>query len=519
MHGYFRRFVVALSCNEEFVQQEREKNMTSTTTMEKPVEAPSSFYPSLVALEDAVRRDLEILDYPSKRWMRPQERPDGAHVHDVIVIGGGHCGLTAAFALMRERIANILVLDENPVGYEGPWQTYARMPDLRTRKAVTGMELGFSNLTFRAYYEAREGLAAYGELKRISCDEWTGYLIWLRRVLSLPVQNESRVEKITPDGNIFRLDVVHGDRRQTLLARRIVLAWGPLAMGGPYVPDIIRNGLPSTAWRHVYDNFESETFKGKRLIVIGAGASAFDNAGTALEIGAAEVNLLVRRPHIPRLSLIRATDTAGFLGTYADLDDQQRIALMSEVQRNPSPPTIRSLNRVEKWPNFHIHFSAPLVSARMEGAEVVVQTQQGEVRGDEVLLATGFAFSLQKCAPIEGFAGQIACWGDRYSAADGVVPERYRNVPYLGRNYQFTEKTPGAAPFLKHIYDFNQSATLSMGPTGRVSGLKYGVRRLMQGVAGSFMQEDFTRQLALIRDYNDSELDGHPWVEKPTVAK
>src|SRR4051812_9034647 len=108
---------------------------------------------SLAALEAAIRRDLEILDYPSKPWLVPTPRADGREVLDVAIVGGGHCGLTAAFALMRERVSRILVIDENPAGQEGPWQSYARMPDLRTRKSVTSTELGYPNLTFRAYFE------------------------------------------------------------------------------------------------------------------------------------------------------------------------------------------------------------------------------------------------------------------------------------------------------------------------------------------------------------------------------
>lgn len=33
---------------------------------------------------------------------------------------------------------NVVVLDENPEGLEGPWVTYARMVTLRTNKALTG---------------------------------------------------------------------------------------------------------------------------------------------------------------------------------------------------------------------------------------------------------------------------------------------------------------------------------------------------------------------------------------------
>ena len=57
-----------------------------------------------------------------------------------------------------------------------------------------------------------------------------------------------------------------------------------------------------------------------------------------------------------------------------------------------------------------------------------------------------------------------------------------------------------------------------MGPTGRVSGLKYGVRRLMTGVCHSFLREDFESHLASVKRYNDSELDGHRWVEKPPAS-
>jgi hypothetical protein len=203
---------------------------------------------SLAGLEKAIARDLEILEYPSKRWMPVTKGPEGQHVYDVIVVGGGHCGVTAAFALMRERISNILVLEKNPVGEEGPWQTYARMPDLRTRKAVAGNELGYVNLTFRAYYEAREGEEAYAELKRISCDEWTCYLLWLRKVLGIPVQNGTELLLIEPEGNLFRLQVLCDGATEILYARRVVMTSGPVSMGGSVIPDIIGNSLPAKAY-------------------------------------------------------------------------------------------------------------------------------------------------------------------------------------------------------------------------------------------------------------------------------
>jgi hypothetical protein len=40
--------------------------------------------------------------------------------------------------LLLLQVTNVLVLDENPAGLEGPWVTYARMVTLRTNKALTG---------------------------------------------------------------------------------------------------------------------------------------------------------------------------------------------------------------------------------------------------------------------------------------------------------------------------------------------------------------------------------------------
>lgn len=471
---------------------------------------------SLAQLEAQVRRDLEVLEYPSKSWLPTVNGPNGEHVYDVVVAGGGHCGVTAAFALMRERITNIIVLEKGPVGREGPWQSYARMPDLRTRKAVTGNELGYPCLTFRSYFEAREGLEAYGKLQRISCDEWTCYLLWLRKILSIPVQNHSEVQLIEPAGRLFRLTVEHAGKREAIYARRVVMTTGPLSMGGSVIPDVVSGKLPKSAWASVYEDRDFREFRGKRVVVVGAGASAFDNAGTLLELGAARVDLLMRRPKIPPVSVIRWTDWSGFLQTYADLEDAQKWAMMHQVQRTAAPPTIRAIERVEKWDNFHIHFSSPLLDTGMDEDKVWIKTPSETVRTDFVLLATGFMFDLKQNPALAPFVDEIALWKDRYTPPDGGGSEKYKNSPYLGRQYQFSEKTPGRAPYLKHIFCYNQSSTLSMGPTGRVSGLKYGIKRLMNGVCGSFVREDYEYHLQSVTNYKSTEMGAHRWLAEPS---
>ncbi|PNH04405.1 hypothetical protein TSOC_009437 [Tetrabaena socialis] len=92
----------------------------------------------LAQLATKVEDSLAKLAYPARPWVKSLPAQAGGHVYDVVIIGGGQCGLAAAFGLMREQVSNILVLDENEAGREGPWMTYARMITLRTNKALTG---------------------------------------------------------------------------------------------------------------------------------------------------------------------------------------------------------------------------------------------------------------------------------------------------------------------------------------------------------------------------------------------
>ena len=111
----------------------------------------------LAALEAEVRRDLVRLNHPPANWPLGIPAADGAPVLDVLVVGGGMFGQTAGFALIRDGIRNIRIVDRARRGEEGPWGTYARMPTLRSPKHLTGPDLGIPSLTFRAWWEAQHG--------------------------------------------------------------------------------------------------------------------------------------------------------------------------------------------------------------------------------------------------------------------------------------------------------------------------------------------------------------------------
>lgn len=265
--------------------------MMHRTTQGQPI--------GLAALEAQLAQDLDFLEMPSKSWV-PAQMHDGAPVRDVIVIGAGMCGLAATAKFILTGISNVVAYDAAPEGKEGPWVTFARMQTLRSPKGLTGPSLGLPQLTFRAWFTAQWGVDAWQALDKIPKDQWMDYLVWYRKVLDLPVRNNVRMTAISFVDDLIAIDI-EGAETGRVLTRRLVLATGRSGLGGFAVPEFLK-GIDRKYWAHSADEIDFAALKGKRVAVIGAGASSMDNAATALEQGAAAVDLLIRRKEMPRIN-------------------------------------------------------------------------------------------------------------------------------------------------------------------------------------------------------------------------
>jgi len=276
----------------------------------------------LAAHEAQVARDLSMLADPASSWVRPRTGHAGEQVYDVAIVGGGQSGLGACFALRREGVHNVIVPDENPEGLEGPWVTYARMVTLRTPKHLTGVETGIPSLTYRAWFEAQFGGEAWEKLEKIPRADWMAYLRWLRGVLALPVRNDAKVAAIEPAGSgLFRLALADGG---VVLARKVVLATGIQGGGEWHVPALVREALPVDRYAHSSSVFDYTPWAGKRIGILGSGASAFDNAQHALGPGVAEAHVFARRADLQRVNPIRHMERSGLTKRYALLDDAEK---------------------------------------------------------------------------------------------------------------------------------------------------------------------------------------------------
>lgn len=443
----------------------------------------------LEALSRRVRHDLQCLNYPAHPWVRSRSHASGQHVYDVAIIGGGQSGLAAAFGLMRDKVENILVLDENPAGHEGPWVTYARMVTLRTPKYLTGPDLGVPSLTFRAFWEAQFGEAAWEKVDKIPREEWMRYLRWFRATLEIPVRNETRVARIEPlERGLFRLHLNGG---KTLLARKVVLATGIQGGGEWYMPSFITSALPKHRYAHTSGPVDFTPFIGKRIGILGGGASAFDNAQYALGLGVAEAHVFVRRPEMPRINPIRFMENAGFLRHFADLPDAAKYQAMDFFLNHSQPPTNDTFSRAKAYPGFSLHLGEAWTKVAEIGDAVRVTTEKGAHDFDFILASTGLLTDVALRPELGLVKDDILHWRDAFTPPPGKVNRLIEDHPYLGPAFEFLPKTPDAADRLYGLFVFNYSALVSLGlSAAALSGMKFAAPKLAAGVTRQLFLDD-----------------------------
>lgn len=456
----------------------------------------------LAELEARVQRDLELTAYPRPTWLTPRQ-VDGRTVADVAIVGGGQAGLTIAFGLKRRGIPNTVVLDAAPQGSEGPWTTYAAMHTLRTPKGLTGPDQGVPSLTPEAWYRAAHGDAAWEAMTFIPKEHWQDYLGWYRRVTGARVHNDVTVTAIEPAGE--HLAVHHS--ACTTLARRVVLATGMAGNGVWTVPSVIADAVPADRYVHTGAPVDFSRFRGQRVGVLGGGASGFDYAGSALEHGAARVDLFYRRPRVPRVNPFRWMEFYAFGAHFPDLPDEDKWRFTVQFARTNQPPPQSTWYRCTRWDDFAWHTSAGWRSVRMDGDDIVVDAGGTTHRFDAVISATGPNVDLTARPELASIAPHVATWGDRFTPPAGWEDDSLLPYPYLGTGFEFTEREPGTAPWIGNVFDFTYGARLSMGLNGNMnSGLGAGGRRIADALSRSLFLEDRERFFDAYCAYEEPEL-------------
>jgi FAD-dependent urate hydroxylase len=462
----------------------------------------------LEAAERIARHDLARLNYPTANWVPERFGPDGKRVLDVLVVGAGMCGQTAGWNFLREGIRNIRVIDRNGYRREGPWNTTARMPILRSPKHLTGPDLGVPSLTFRAWYEAQHGSDGWDKLYKVRRLDWLDYLLWVRKVVDLPVENGVVLERVEPADKLLKATLSTGE---SLHVRKLVLANGRDGSGGfkwPRFPSFDPDS-PQRAGKvfHTLEEIDFSQFVGKRIGVLGVLATAIDNTATALEAGAREAICYARRPHLPQVNKSKGASFPGFQRGQGMLDDEWRWKIYTYMLSAGSPPPHESVLRVQQQPGFAFRFAEPWFDVMVENDGVTVKTAKAIERFDVVLMGTGFDVDLSRRPELASFASNIRTWGDTRSPKDAKANAEAALYPYLGPGFELMEKTPGRTPLLSNIHLFNWGSILSHGPlAGDIPGLFVGSPRLVQAISHSLFRADVAQHAENMFNQEDPEL-------------
>lgn len=469
------------------------------------------------------RETLRLLGPAPDNWV-----PDHAGIdHNVAIVGGGQSGSAYAFALRRAGIGRVTVLDAAPDGaLAGVWRTRARMQKLRTPKNLVGPELGLPTLSFQAWYEARHGAEAYAAIDRIARLDWADYLDWYRNFLGVPVRYATRVVRIEPVTGAalqhFRLHLDVNGQPRIETARKVILANGVAGNGAPFVPAVLSQAVAAGLAAHTADAIDFGALRGKTVAVLGAAASAFDAAAVALESGAAAVHLFARRDHIAATPVSRVRAYPGLYDNYHALPDATRWEQAIRYRRAGSTPPADSVERVLKFPQFHLHLSTSLSAAEVESGRIVTEVQGQTLRFDFAIAGTGYLVDPSARAELADIAPHILRWRDRYQPPVDARDDELAASPYLGSGLEYLEKTPGAAPWLRDLHVHNPAGFASVGvPLGDVPSMRRDIPGSVARISRDLLLADLALHERRIRadvpaDFGAEFYAGAVW--KPTGA-
>lgn len=204
---------------------------------------------------------------------------------DLAIVGAGPYGLSIAAHLVNTGLSFRI--------FGTPMQVWRKhMPKgmhLKSEGFASNLYDPESVFTLRDY--CREKNLPYAEMGLpVPLETFVAYGLEFQNRF-VPMLEETHIASIRRINAGFELVTADGE---TLQARRVVVATGITSLG--YLPPSL-DGLPKELVTHSSEHHELSGFSGRKVAVLGAGASALDIAALLHEAGA-EVELVARREKI-----------------------------------------------------------------------------------------------------------------------------------------------------------------------------------------------------------------------------
>jgi cation diffusion facilitator CzcD-associated flavoprotein CzcO len=432
--------------------------------------------------------------------------------HDIAIIGAGQSGIAIAAALKRAGVQRVVVFDAQPAPAQvGIWARTARMNRLRTPKELAGPEAQVDSLSYRSWFELQHGPQAYAALERIDRLSWAQYLRWFREEAGLEVHADTHVQALETDAGGVQLQVLDGQgKAASWRVRRVVLATGFLGSGELFVPQAISAGLPRQAWAHTSDAIDFSQYRGKKVAIIGAAASAFDAAGTALEQGAGEVRLLCRSPALATGTPWKNTGYEGY-EHFFHLPDALKWQVLRALRQRATFPPAESVQRATRHAGFHLHLNTEVQAAHWRDGQALLTLNTGSWQADAVIAATGYQVDFARQPLLAAISERVQTWGERFQPQAGHSDPGLARFPYLGEHMQLLARGTDAG--LSRIVCYNAAAMASHGRIiGDIPSMKYSVPLVVNGLVRALWLEDAERYVdRLINTPSPVELEPQVW--------
>lgn len=352
---------------------------------------------------------------------RPAAWYDGPMEADVVIVGAGPAGLAVGREL-RMRGLSPLLLERHEIGHT--WASaydHLRLHTRRGAAALPGMAFPPGTPTFPTRADVHAYLRAYAER------------------FGLDVRAGVGVEAAAHAGDRWRLSTTAGD----VDAR--VLVWAAGIWAAPVEPELPGRARFAGEVLHARDYRGPEAFRGRRLLVVGAGNSGKDVAVAAVGV-AASVTVAVR---------------GGVVTVpYPNAISQRSGALWRRLPPRLADVALRRLRRPYPelglpWPDLPMTAAVPVV-----GLELIEAVRAGRVTVrpaaaaftedgvrfadgnagsfDAVVLATGFRPATDPVAAFLGADGEpreptLFVVGARYPALGTFLQQLRREAPAVAR--------------------------------------------------------------------------------------
>jgi cation diffusion facilitator CzcD-associated flavoprotein CzcO len=391
---------------------------------------------------------------------------------DIAIIGAGPYGLSIAAHLRKTRLRYRI--------FGTPMQSWRQqMPKgmlLKSDGFASSLYDPDSSFTL-GHYCAEAGLPYADVGLPVPCETFVSYGMEFQKRF-VPTLEETNVRSVKYRSGVFELLT---DKGEMVTAAKVVVAAGITHFG--YLPPVLA-GLTSEFVSHSLQHNDLSRFKGHRVGVIGAGASAVDIAALLNEAGA-EVHLVARRSMIafhelskeprPFLERLMAPRSALGLGWKSRLCTDAPLIFHAMPQRVRFRAVQRHLGPAPGWfmrekvvDRFPMHLGARIEGASVQNGHVRLRFTEGEGRStdlqlDHIIGATGFRVAISRLKFLdEDLRNEIR-----------VVEE----TPVLSRSFETS--VPG-------LYMVGIASANSFGPLTRFAyGAKFTAKHFFRHITAS----------------------------------